>query len=42
MAGLMMTRFLVPVEPIASMTPAEVAALAGPTIQRYLTGDLAR
>jgi AcrR family transcriptional regulator len=41
MAGLMMTRFLVPVEPIASMAPADVAALAGPTIQRYLTGDLA-
>lgn len=41
MAGLMMTRFLVPVEPIASMAPAEIAALAGPTIQRYLTGDLA-
>ena len=41
MAGLMLTRFLVPVEPLASMTPAQVAALAGPTIQRYLTGDLA-
>jgi hypothetical protein len=42
MAGLMMTRFLVPVEPLASLSPAEVAALAGPTVQRYLTGDLAR
>jgi AcrR family transcriptional regulator len=42
MAGLMMTRFLVPVEPLASLPPAEVAALAGPAVQRYLTGDLAR
>jgi AcrR family transcriptional regulator len=41
MAGLMMTRFLVPVEPLASMRPSEVAALVGPNLQRYLTGDLA-
>lgn len=41
MAGLMMTRFLVPLEPLASLRPAEVAALVGPTLQRYLTGDLA-
>jgi hypothetical protein len=41
LAGLMMTRFLIPVEPLASLSPAEVAALAGPTLQRYLTGDLA-
>jgi AcrR family transcriptional regulator len=41
MAGLMLTRYLVPVQPLASLPPAEVAALAGPTVQRYLTGDLA-
>jgi AcrR family transcriptional regulator len=41
MVGLMLTRYLVPVEPLASLPPAEVAALAGPTLQRYLTGDLA-
>ena len=41
MAGLMMTRYLVPVEPLASMRPADVAALVGPNLQRYLTGDLA-
>ncbi|MEU4365329.1 TetR family transcriptional regulator [Promicromonospora sp. NPDC023987] len=41
MAGLMMTRYLVPVEPLASLPPATVAALVGPNLQRYLTGDLA-
>jgi AcrR family transcriptional regulator len=41
MAGLMMTRYLVPVEPLASMRPSQVAALVGPNLQRYLTGGLA-
>ncbi|MEU2202372.1 TetR family transcriptional regulator [Isoptericola sp. NPDC019482] len=40
MAGVLMTRFLVPLEPLASLPPAGLAALVGPTVQRYLTGDL--
>ena len=40
MAGVLLTRYLVPVEPLASQEPARVAALVGPTLQRYLVGDL--
>jgi AcrR family transcriptional regulator len=40
MAGVLMTRYLVPIEPLASQPPARVAQLVGPTVQRYLTGDL--
>ncbi|MFC8598524.1 TetR/AcrR family transcriptional regulator [Isoptericola sp. NPDC057191] len=40
MAGILMTRYLVPIEPLASLPPQRVAALAGPTVQRYLTGEL--
>jgi AcrR family transcriptional regulator len=38
--GLAMARYIIKVEPIASMSPAEVVAAVGPTIQRYITGDL--
>jgi len=40
MAGLLMTRYMVPIEPLASQPPGRVAALVGPTLQRYLTGEL--
>lgn len=40
MAGVLMTRYLVPVEPLASAAPDRVARLVGPNLQRYLTGDL--
>jgi AcrR family transcriptional regulator len=40
MAGMLLTRYLVPVEPLAGESPERVAALVGPTVQRYLTGDL--
>ncbi|MCK9792736.1 TetR family transcriptional regulator [Isoptericola sp. 4D.3] len=40
MAGVLMTRYLVPIEPLCSQPPARIAALVGPTVQRYLTGDL--
>jgi len=40
MAGVLMTRYLVPLGPLASLPPERVAALVGPTVQRYLTGDL--
>jgi AcrR family transcriptional regulator len=38
--GLAMARYIIKVEPIASMSPAEVVAAVGPTVQRYITGDL--
>lgn len=40
MAGLIVARHVVKVEPLASISTDELAALVGPTIQRYLTGDL--
>ncbi|MFD6444049.1 TetR family transcriptional regulator [Promicromonospora sp. NPDC060204] len=40
MSGVLLTRYLIPVEPLASLAPAEVARLVGPTLQRYLTGTL--
>lgn len=40
MIGLLIARKVVCVEPLASMTPDELAVVVGPTIQRYLTGDL--
>jgi AcrR family transcriptional regulator len=40
MVGVMLVRYVVGVEPIASLPPERVAALVGPTLQRYLTGDL--
>ena len=38
--GLIFMRYLLEVEPVASMPPDEVVAIYGPTIQRYLTGPL--
>jgi AcrR family transcriptional regulator len=38
--GLVMARYIVAVEPLASRNPAHVAAAIAPTLQRYLTGDL--
>lgn len=40
MSGLLLTRYLIPVEPLASLAPADVARLVGPTLQHYLTGPL--
>ncbi|MCU1645657.1 MAG: hypothetical protein JWN03_5932 [Nocardia sp.] len=40
LAGLMVTRKLLRIEPIASMSVDELTALVGPTLQRYFTGDL--
>jgi AcrR family transcriptional regulator len=42
MAGLVMMRYVVKIEPIASMPPEMVVATIGPTMQRYLTGPLPR
>jgi len=38
--GLILVRYLLEVEPLASMPGEEVVAIYAPTIQRYLTGPL--
>ncbi len=40
LVGVVMMREIWQIEPIASMGVEDVAAAIGPTIQRYLTGDL--
>ena len=39
--GMAMARYIVKVEPLASAPAAHVVAAIGPTLQRYLTGDIA-
>jgi AcrR family transcriptional regulator len=39
--GLVLVRYIIKVEPLASAPAAQVAAAIGPTLQRYLTGDIA-
>ena len=38
--GLAMTRYVVPLEPLASAPAEAVVAAVGPSLQRYLAGDL--
>jgi AcrR family transcriptional regulator len=38
--GLVMARHVLRLEPLASATPDEVVAAIGPTVQRYLTGEV--
>jgi AcrR family transcriptional regulator len=38
--GLAMARYIVKVEPLASLPPAALAAAVGPNLQRYLSGEL--
>lgn len=40
MVGLVMTRYVLRLEPLASATPQSVVEAVGPTVQRYLTGDV--
>ncbi|MFL6156956.1 MAG: TetR family transcriptional regulator [Marmoricola sp.] len=40
MIGIVLLRYLVGVEPLASMPAEEVVAVYAPTLQRYLSGDL--
>ena len=40
MVGLVMTRYLLALEPLASMPVDDVVAWVGPTLQRYLDGPL--
>ena len=39
-AGLAMTRFVIGIQPITTSSNARLVAAVGPTIQRYLTGDI--
>jgi AcrR family transcriptional regulator len=39
LVGVIMARYVVRVEPIASADPDTLVAAIGPTLQRYLTGD---
>ncbi|HET8872131.1 MAG TPA: TetR family transcriptional regulator [Gaiellaceae bacterium] len=39
--GLVMARYVVAIEPLATMPPKAVAAAVAPTLQRYLLGPLA-
>ena len=38
--GLVLARYVILVEPLATMTPAELATMLGPTMDRCLAGDL--
>ncbi len=38
--GLMLSRYVLRLEPLASASHEEIVALVGPTLQRYLTGPL--
>jgi AcrR family transcriptional regulator len=38
--GVVMARYIVQVEPLASMSPGAIAAAVGPTIERYLFGEI--
>jgi fluoride ion exporter CrcB/FEX len=38
--GMIMTRYLLRFEPLASLPADDVVANLGPTIQRYLTGPI--
>jgi len=42
LVGLLMARAVVAVEPLASVPAEVIVAAVGPTIQRYLAGDLGR
>ena len=38
--GLVMARYVLQLEPLASASPESLVAAIGPTVQRYLTGDV--
>ena len=39
-SGLIMVRYIIKIEPLASAPPETVVALIGPTVQRYIAGEL--
>jgi hypothetical protein len=38
--GLATARYILKLEPLASATPEQIATAVGPTIQRYIAGDI--
>ncbi|MQA32702.1 TetR family transcriptional regulator [Modestobacter roseus] len=40
LVGVVMTRYVLRIEPLASAPPEELVAAIGPTVQRYLTGPV--
>jgi AcrR family transcriptional regulator len=40
MLGVALSRYLIRLGPVASATPRDLAATLGPTVDRYLTGDI--
>jgi AcrR family transcriptional regulator len=40
LVGLVMGRYVLQIEPLASASPEQLVASIGPTVQRYLTGDV--
>lgn len=40
MSGILVTRYIMRIEPLASLTVDQITATVGPNIQRYLTGEL--
>jgi AcrR family transcriptional regulator len=40
LVGLIMSRYVIRLEPLASTPPEVLVAAVGPTLQRYLTGDV--
>lgn len=40
LVGLVMARYVLRIEPLASATPDSLVAAVGPTVQRYLTGEV--
>ena len=40
LVGLVMTRYVLRIEPLASASPESLVAAIGPTVQRYLTGEI--
>ncbi|MCV7342873.1 TetR family transcriptional regulator [Mycolicibacterium rhodesiae] len=40
LVGVVMARYIIGLEPFASLTPEQISETIAPTLQRYLTGDL--
>ncbi|WP_459988096.1 TetR/AcrR family transcriptional regulator, partial [Mycobacterium avium] len=40
LVGVVMARYILELEPFASLPPEQIAATIAPNLQRYLTGDL--
>ena len=40
MTGIMLVRYIIGLEPLASMPSEQLVGIVAPTVQHYLTGDL--